>query len=132
VFERPQVNLYVRDVEVSARFYRESFGFRETFRTPRQGRPDHVELRLDGFTLGLGSIDALREMHGITIGDAAAPRAELVLWTDDVDRTHAELAARGVPTLSPPHDFLDTVRAAWMADPDGNPVQLVTRLPPES
>jgi catechol 2,3-dioxygenase-like lactoylglutathione lyase family enzyme len=32
VFERPQVNFYVQDVEVSARFYRESFGFTETFR----------------------------------------------------------------------------------------------------
>ena len=26
-------------------------GFRETFRTPQDGDPDHVELNLDGFTL---------------------------------------------------------------------------------
>ena len=26
-----------------------------------------------------------------------------------------------------PHDFLDSLRAAWVADPDGNPVQIVTR-----
>jgi len=47
----PQVNFYVDDVEASARFYRESFGFTETFRTPRHGRPSHVELRLGRFTL---------------------------------------------------------------------------------
>ena len=31
MFESPQVNFYVEDVEVSAGFYRESFGFTETF-----------------------------------------------------------------------------------------------------
>jgi hypothetical protein len=32
-----------------------------------------------------------------------------------------------VRTLSPPHDFIGTLRAAWVADPDGNAVQIVTR-----
>jgi len=45
--------------------------------------------------------------------------AEVVLWTDDVDAAVATLSAQGVPVL--------TLRAAWLADPDGNPVQLVTR-----
>ena len=50
-----------------------------------------------------------------------------MLWTDDVDRVYADLLARNVATLSPPHDFLDSHRAAWVADPEGNPVQIVTR-----
>jgi hypothetical protein len=44
------------------RFYRESFGFTETFRTPQHGRPINVELRRGQFTLGLAAIDSLREM----------------------------------------------------------------------
>jgi hypothetical protein len=35
------------------------------------------------------------------------------------------LIAGGVPLLSPAHDFLDgKLRAAWIADPDGNPSNL--------
>ena len=74
VFESPQVNFYVKDVEVSARFYRESFGFTETFRTPEDGQPVHVELRLGELTLGLAAIDSLREVHGITT-DLGPPAA---------------------------------------------------------
>jgi len=33
----------------------------------------------------------------------------------------------GVRALSESHDFLDSLRAAWVADPDGNPVQIVMR-----
>ena len=38
MFESPQVNFYVQDVEVSARLYRASCGFTETFRTPEHGK----------------------------------------------------------------------------------------------
>ena len=89
-------------------------------------RRPHVELCLGEFTLGFASLDSLREVHGITTRPGP-PRAEVVVWTDDVDRAYAALAARDVRTLSPPHDFLGTLRAAWVADPDGNPVQIVTR-----
>ena len=126
MFDSPQVNFYVEDVEASAGFYRESFGFTETFRTPDDGPPVHVELRLGGFTLGFASVDSLREVHGITTSPGS-PRAEVVVWADDVDRAYASLTARGVRTLSAPHDFIGTLRAAWVADPDGNPVQIVTR-----
>jgi len=35
------------------------------------------------------------------------------------------LVATGAPLLSPAHDFLDhNLRAAWIADPDGKPIQL--------
>jgi catechol 2,3-dioxygenase-like lactoylglutathione lyase family enzyme len=126
VFESPQINFYIGDVEKSARFYREAFGFAETFRTTAHGRPAHVELRPGQFILGLADIGSLRQTHGVIAG-TGGPRAELVVWTDDVDKAYADLAASGVATLSPPHDVRDSLRAAWVADPDGNPVQMVTR-----
>jgi catechol 2,3-dioxygenase-like lactoylglutathione lyase family enzyme len=129
VFESPQVNFYVQDVEKAARFYRESFGFTETFRTPEHGPPAHAELRLGEFTLGLAAIESLREAHGIATAPGP-PRAEVVVWTDDVDKAYADLASNNVRTLSPPHDFGGTLRAAWVADPDGNPVQIVMRQNP--
>lgn len=127
MFREPMVNFYVRDVEASVRFYTELFGFKETFRTPQTGTPDHVEVRLGDFLLGLASIDAAQQMHGLPAAAGGPPRAEVCVWTDDVDSVYANLVARGVPSISPPHNFIGFLRAAWVADPDGNPVQIVAR-----
>jgi catechol 2,3-dioxygenase-like lactoylglutathione lyase family enzyme len=103
------------------------FGTRLCFRTPEAGEPVHIELTLDGFTLGIATIEAAKEHHSLR-PDGEGRWIEIVLWTDDTDAPVNALVARGVPLLSPPHDFLDgKLRAAWIADPDGNPIQLVQR-----
>jgi hypothetical protein len=53
----------------------------------------------------------------------------VALWTDDVDEAVAPLVDKGVRVISPSHNFLETppLRAAWMEDPEGNPVQIVAR-----
>jgi catechol 2,3-dioxygenase-like lactoylglutathione lyase family enzyme len=124
-FRNPAINLYSDDVERLVRFY-ESLGFRETFRTPEEGTPAHVEVTLDGFIRGIASVDAAVSHHGLSPNLAGRP-FEIVLWTDDTDRAYARLTAGGAPSLSPPHNFLAFLRAAWVADPDGNPIQLVQR-----
>ena len=131
MFYDPLINIYVRDVERVSRFYVELLGFRETFRTPETGRPDHVELRLEGLSLGFASIDAARRMHGFAAG-TGSPRSEVALWTDDVDGTYTHLLASGATTVSEPHEFLGRLRAAWVADPEGNHVQIVMPLPTET
>ena len=128
MFRDPQINYYVQDVETSVRFYTELFGFTETFRTPATGRPEHVELRLSGLILGLAAQESALNTHGLKTG-GGGPRAEVCLWTDDVDRTYEALLARGAQPLSAPHDFLGgRLRAAWVADPDGNPVEVVAEI----
>lgn len=125
MFRDPQVNFYVRDVEESVQFYAGLFGFEETFRTPSSGAPKHVEMRLGGFILGVASIESALNSHGLTTG-GGNPRAEVCVWTDDVDRAYSKLMEQGAEPLSSPHDFLDgRLRAAWVADPDGNPVEIV-------
>lgn len=128
MFRDPQINTYVQDVEAMARFYTSSFGFVETFRTPESGPPVHVELRLGGLILGFADIQATREMHGLTV-DAGPRRAEIALWTDDVDAAFKRLVAAGAAPLSPPHEFIGHLRAAWVADPEGGPIQIVMELP---
>ena len=125
-FASPQINLYSRDLPRALAFY-EALGFVETFRTPKTGAPAHVELALDGFKLGVATFDAAAADHGLD-PQADGRGVEIVLWTDDVDAAAVALGAAGAPIVSPPHDFLDgRLRSAWVADPDGNPIQLVQR-----
>jgi lactoylglutathione lyase len=126
-FADPQINYYVEDVETAVRFYTEHFGFVETFRTPKQGKPEHVEVRLGPLVLGLSSREAGRTVHGLPLGPAGNPRAELVVWTDDVDGIYERLVEQGVASIKPPYDFQSSLRSAWVMDPDGNPVGIVTR-----
>ena len=125
-FRAPQINLYSRDLPRALAFYAD-MGFVETFRTPAAGAPAHVELKLDGFTLGIATVEAARNHHGLR-PEGEGRGIEIVLWTDDTDAAVRALVAKGAPVLSPAHDFLDgKLRSAWVADPDGNPIQLVQR-----
>lgn len=125
-FSDPLFNLYVKDVERSLRLYRDALGFSETFRTPRDGDPEHVEVTLGDLCLGISTVEALRRVHGLD-GGGGPPRSEVVLWVDDADAAHAWLTSRGYASMSRPHDFARVLRSGWVADPDGNPVQLVAR-----
>lgn len=131
-FQGGQTNYYVQDVESLAAFYRENFGFKETYRTPKEGLPEHVEIRLGDFLLGLSSLEAGRSIHRLPL-DPGKPRGEIVLWTNGVDQAHAMLVARQVRCLREPHDFNVNeslrLRVAWYEDPEGNIFQTVCQRP---
>jgi lactoylglutathione lyase len=99
VFVSGLVNVYTRDIEAGMRFYLDLLGFSETFRTPKEGVPEHVE-----FELGA-----------------------LVVWVDDVDTAFGELVAAGVRVVQPPHTTGDN-RSALLRDPDGNLVEIVAKV----
>jgi catechol 2,3-dioxygenase-like lactoylglutathione lyase family enzyme len=121
-FSAPQINLYSRDVDRAVAFY-ERLGFRQSFRTPATGPIDHIELMLGNFTIGIATMVAARDHHGLHPGTGHA--IEIAIRTEDTDAALAMLTKAGAPLLSPPHDFLDgQLRAGWIADPDGNPVQI--------
>jgi catechol 2,3-dioxygenase-like lactoylglutathione lyase family enzyme len=125
-FKTPLINLYSRDLPRAVTFYSE-LGFVETFRTTASGEPSHIQLKLDGFSLGIATVEAAKVHHGLR-PQGEGRWIEIVLWTEDTDAAVNTLIAKGAPLLSPAHDFLDgRLRAAWVADPDGNPIQLVQR-----
>ncbi len=126
VFSTPLVNLYTNDIEAGLCFYRDLLGFEETFRTPREGTPEHVELRLDGFLIGLGTVEAARRVHGVE-ATPGSPAMVLVVWTDDADAAYQRLMAAGVPSIQPPHDTGNSNRNALLRDPDGNLVEIVAK-----
>ena len=126
MFTGIQINLYAQDVERCVGFYT-AIGFVESFRTPREGTPIHVELGLHGLTLGIASVASAREDHGLPVfseGNALG----VCLWCDDTDVAFARLLEAGASPMAEPHDWLDgRLRVAWVADPEGNPVEIVQR-----
>lgn len=126
VFVTGFVNLYTHDIEAGLHFYRDLLGFTETFRTPAEGIPEHVELRLNEFVVGLGTVEAAQRVHGVEAAPGS-PAMVLVVWTEDVDKACADLAAAGVPVLQPPHNTGNNNRNALLRDPDGNLVEIVAK-----
>src|SRR5260370_28948291 len=121
------VNLYTADIEAGLRFYRDLLGFEETFRTPTEGTPEHVELTLNGFGLGLGTVEAAKRVHGVD-ASPGSPAMVLVVWTDDVDAAFEQLASAGAPVVLPPRNTGNNNRNALLRDPDGNLVEIVAKV----
>lgn len=106
-FREPMINLYSRDLPRAIAFYLE-FGFVEAFRTPPSGEPIHVELTLDGFALGIATMEAATKHHNLRPGGEGR-WIEIVLWTDNTDAALDSLVGKGARLLSPAHEFLDGV-----------------------
>jgi len=125
--QNPSVGLFTHDVERLVTFYK-GLGFRETYRTPLEGSPTHVEVKLDGLTLALSSVDAAMSDHHLhpTLGGRPV---YFFLWTDDTDAAYARMLSNGASSVRPPQDFRSDLREAWVADPDGNTIALVHRRP---
>jgi catechol 2,3-dioxygenase-like lactoylglutathione lyase family enzyme len=120
-----QTNLYSARVQETGAFY-ERLGFAERFRTPTEGAPIHVELELDGFVLGIADGDSARRDHGLNV-TTDGRGAEICVWVEDVDAAYLDLLAHGATPMSAPHDWLESLRVAWVTDPDGHPVELVQK-----
>ena len=120
------MNVYTNDMPAAIHFYGDLLGLTETFRTPKEGSPEHVEFRAGGFTLGLGTVEAAKRVHGID-ATPGAPAVVVVLWTENVDHVYAGLESAGVTSVQMPHDTGNNNRNALVRDPDGNLVELVSK-----
>ena len=123
------VNVFTGDIEASLAFYQGVLGLPETFRTPTDGVPDHVEMSVGGFVLAVSTVEAARRVHGLD-ASPGAPAMELVFWVDattGVDATYDAVVAAGAPAVTAPHDTGNGNRNAVVRDPDGNLVELVAK-----
>jgi lactoylglutathione lyase len=119
-------NLYTADVERAVAFYRDLLGSRQTFRSPAEGPAEHVELRLGDVSIALSSRDAVQR-EGLPAPTAGHPM-ELVVWCDSIDDAVAALHAAGTPVLVEPYSgHVSGHRRAYVADPDGNWIALVSK-----
>lgn len=85
------VNLYTRDIEAGLHFYRDPLGFVETLRTSAEGVPERVELQWNGFTVGLGTVEAARRVHGVEAA-SGSPAVVMVMWADNAVQVPMNIA----------------------------------------
>ena len=117
-------NLYVADVEASAAFYRDLLGGTETFRLPAAGPATHVEIRVGDVVLAVSSREEVAA-QGLPEPSPGHP-LELVVWCESADEAVAGLRAAGVPVVAEPSAHVSGHRRAYVADPDGNWIALVS------
>ncbi|HZS88781.1 MAG TPA: VOC family protein [Chloroflexota bacterium] len=94
---------HVDDIAAARAFYTEKMGF-----TVETDLPDFVQFAQSG-----GATYAIARTTPTESG------TELWWFVDDADATHAALAAKGVETVTPPHDE-PFGRAFAVKDPAGN------------
>jgi lactoylglutathione lyase len=118
-------NLFAADVARAVVFYRDLLGGTQTFRYPAEGPAEHVELRFGDVTIAGSSRDALQE-EGLGAPTGGHPM-ELVVWCESTDDTVASLLAAGTQVLVEPRSgHVSGHRRAYVADPDGNWIALVS------
>lgn len=125
MFTSVMTNLYSTDVERAVAFYRDVLGCRQTFRYPAEGLAEHVELRLGDVVIALSSRDAVHA-EGLPAPTSGHPM-ELVVWCDSTDDGLAALRAAGTPVLVEPFGHVAGHRRAYVTDPDGNWIALVSK-----
>ena len=110
------VRIFVHDWDAACRFYGETLGLRERFRSDPHG---WAEYDVGGAALGIERVDAADAASSALVGRFVG----VSLRVDDI--VHRALAERGVRFTAPPE------RQAWggtlaeLADPDGNRLTLL-------
>lgn len=118
------VVLIVDDIDTAQRFYTKTLGLPLKHR-----RGDYAQIGSSGTRLGLFTRTAMASVLGDEIGSAAAAaKFELGFKVDDCDAAFAELVAGGAPAITAPETRSWGQRTAYVADPDGNLIELVEDL----
>jgi lactoylglutathione lyase len=136
------MGLQVRDLERSLAFYRDVLGFEVVFawnpRAPYIGElVGYPDVDLHAAILRPPNSDVMLELleyrnverTPVDTSTANPGTAHIAFFVDDLDGLYAELAARGVASVSPP--VTPTIgpneggRAVYMLDPDGIRVELI-------
>src|SRR5919106_3792257 len=107
--------LAVRDLAASTRFYIDVLGFTRDF---GDGTDGWSFLSRDNFKVMLG--ECPNEKPASELGDHSYVAYLIV---EDIDALHAELVARGAPTISPPIDEPWGLREFGIRTPDGHRIR---------
>jgi catechol 2,3-dioxygenase-like lactoylglutathione lyase family enzyme len=115
------IAIYTRDLPGLEAFYTQVLSFPVVRRWDNAGI---VFVDAGGLWIELTRQDAPDDGTRPRMLDQGVGMNHLALQVDDLDRSFQELVERGVPALSAPQDY-ENVRVAFLADPDGNVLELI-------
>ncbi|MFF3323770.1 VOC family protein [Streptomyces sp. NPDC002889] len=123
-----QTTLYTTDVNKLLNFYRDALGFDVLFRLPETGPAMFGTVRLGpDYYITMTTYDNVKQATGIpNIGRARMHQSEIVVLTPDVDALFARAKRAGARVLMAPKDQPWGERSAYVADTEGNLVQIST------
>jgi lactoylglutathione lyase len=119
------VVILVEDLDRSLRFYSKTLGL------PLGHRSGPYAQFNTGYTrLSLYERGAMQRTlgHRLVAPGPEAPGFELGFRVEDVDAAFSDLVAAGAPPVTPPANRPWGQRTAYVADPDGNLIELVQQL----
>lgn len=123
-----QVNLFCREVETVAAFFR-ALGFAEVFRFAPEGDVEHLEVDIAGTRVGLTSAQAANRIARLGVVAPTESSTELVLWCTDVDALFEAARRAGGSPVAEPQDSPDArIRYGWIRDPEGHQLKFVAPL----
>jgi lactoylglutathione lyase len=126
VTERAFPLIFARSLATAADFYAQ-LGFTEHIRHPATGEPTYLGLRRGAAEIGLVPHSWPERQYGRAgRGAVNGGGFEMYVFVDDVDLTVSRLRSNGTPVLREPADAPWGERVAHVADPDDNPVALVS------
>jgi|NGEPerStandDraft_6_1074524.scaffolds.fasta_scaffold126702_2 catechol 2,3-dioxygenase-like lactoylglutathione lyase family enzyme len=141
----------IANLDRSLDFYCNKLGFREAFRLDREGMPSpwivYIQVSPTAFIelfpvgapegssadMGTGSGRFTLNIPEDLERSTGNSYHHVSLTVDDIDATLRELVSRGVPleSLGKPSQGMDHNWQYWIADPDGNRIELM-QITPES
>jgi lactoylglutathione lyase len=101
------------DIDRSAAFYEDAFGFEHKYRFPDQGDVEYVYLERKSSALGIA-------------GGTGRGGFSLCVYVEDVDGTAERLRELGAKELRPPDDQPWGERMASFEDPDGHTMLIMS------
>jgi lactoylglutathione lyase len=124
--ERAFPLIFANSLVAAADFYAQ-LGFTEQIRHPATGEATYLGLRRGAAEIGLVPRSWPERQYGRADRDAANGGGfEMYVFVDDVDLIVSRLRSKGTPVLGEPTDAPWGERVAHVADPDDNPVALVS------
>lgn len=113
--------LHARDYDAMKHFYTALLGYTVEW------EPDADNVYL---TSGADNLALHRAARDRRMGESALDHLGLIVRAaDDVDRWAAYLEGQGVDLLSRPRTHRDGARSFYVADPDGNRIQIIHHPP---
>ncbi|HTJ29392.1 MAG TPA: VOC family protein [Acidobacteriaceae bacterium] len=119
--------LIVDNMQAALRFYAEVLGGTPIYQYPENSDPSFITLRCGNSDVALSLLRTTLPMN-VSFRPAIGHRIQLCVNVADVDESVAALRSINSTVVLEPSDQPWGERAAYVEDPDGNLVLLVSRL----